>query len=61
MIATLAFFVNLKQFPVSPSGCFGCNHSDNFNNAQVPQSHSAELYEQKCQEVYQHIYENYSG
>jgi type I restriction enzyme R subunit len=23
-------------------------------------SYSAELYEQKCQQVYQHIYENYS-
>lgn len=28
---------------------------------RLPQSYSAELYEQKCQEVYQHIYENYSG
>ncbi|MEH2118153.1 type I restriction enzyme endonuclease domain-containing protein [Nostoc sp.] len=28
---------------------------------RLPQSYSAELYEQKCQEFYQHIYENYSG
>ncbi|MEH1862271.1 MAG: type I restriction endonuclease subunit R [Nostoc sp.] len=28
---------------------------------RLPQSYSTELYEQKCQEVYQHIYENYSG
>ncbi len=28
---------------------------------RLPQSYSAELYEQKCQEVYQHVYENYSG
>ncbi len=28
---------------------------------KLPQSYSAELYEQKCQEVYQHIYEKYSG
>ncbi|MFN6582226.1 MAG: type I restriction enzyme endonuclease domain-containing protein [Aulosira sp. ZfuVER01] len=28
---------------------------------RLPQSYSNELYEQKCQEVYQHIYENYSG
>ncbi|BAY61192.1 type I site-specific deoxyribonuclease HsdR [Calothrix brevissima NIES-22] len=28
---------------------------------RLPQSYSAEIYEQKCQEVYQHIYENYSG
>ncbi|MBW4608203.1 MAG: type I restriction endonuclease subunit R [Hassallia sp. WJT32-NPBG1] len=28
---------------------------------KLPQSYSAELYEQKCQSVYQHIYENYSG
>ncbi|MEH2293294.1 type I restriction endonuclease subunit R [Nostoc sp.] len=31
------------------------------NLDRLPQSYSAELYEQKCQEVYQHIYENYSG
>ncbi|WP_373528888.1 type I restriction endonuclease subunit R [Nostoc sp.] len=31
------------------------------NLDKLPQSYSAELYEQKCQEVYQHIYENYSG
>lgn len=28
---------------------------------RLPQSYSDELYEQKCQEVYQHVYENYSG
>ncbi|QIR36777.1 type I restriction endonuclease subunit R [Tolypothrix sp. PCC 7910] len=28
---------------------------------RLPQSYSAEIYEQKCQEVYQHVYENYSG
>lgn len=28
---------------------------------KLPQSYSDKLYEQKCQEVYQHIYENYSG
>ncbi|WP_238553625.1 type I restriction enzyme endonuclease domain-containing protein [Fortiea contorta] len=28
---------------------------------KLPQSYSNELYEHKCQEVYQHIYENYSG
>ncbi|MDZ8094150.1 MAG: type I restriction endonuclease subunit R [Nostoc sp. DedQUE05] len=31
------------------------------NLDKLPQSYSTELYEQKCQEVYQHIYENYSG
>jgi type I restriction enzyme R subunit len=31
------------------------------NLDRLPQSYSAELYEQKCQEVYQHVYENYSG
>ncbi|MEH1806008.1 type I restriction endonuclease subunit R [Nostoc sp.] len=31
------------------------------NLDKLPQSYSAELYEQKCQEVYQHVYENYSG
>ncbi|BDI14913.1 hypothetical protein ANSO36C_07150 [Nostoc cf. commune SO-36] len=31
------------------------------NLDKLPQSYSDELYEQKCQEVYQHIYENYSG
>jgi type I restriction enzyme, R subunit len=27
---------------------------------KLPESYSAEVYELKCQEVYQHIYENYS-
>lgn len=31
------------------------------NLDRLPQSYSDELYEQKCQEVYQHVYENYSG
>ncbi|WP_375470151.1 type I restriction endonuclease subunit R [uncultured Nostoc sp.] len=31
------------------------------NLDKLPQSYSAELYEQKCQEVYQHVYEHYSG
>ncbi|MBD2606352.1 type I restriction endonuclease subunit R [Scytonema hofmannii FACHB-248] len=31
------------------------------NLDKLPQSYSAELYEQKCQSVYQHVYENYSG
>jgi type I restriction enzyme R subunit len=28
---------------------------------RLPQSYSTELYEQKCQSVYQHVYEHYSG
>ncbi|MEH2456729.1 type I restriction enzyme endonuclease domain-containing protein [Nostoc sp.] len=31
------------------------------NLDKLPQSYSAEVYEQKCQEVYQYVYENYSG
>jgi len=28
---------------------------------KLPENYSIEIYEQKCQEVYQHVYENYSG
>jgi type I restriction enzyme R subunit len=28
---------------------------------RLPANYSIELYELKCQEIYQHIYENYSG
>jgi len=28
---------------------------------KLPQSYSTEVYEQKCSEIYQHIYESYSG
>lgn len=28
---------------------------------KLPQSYSTEVYEQKCLEIYQHIYESYSG
>ena len=28
---------------------------------KLPQSYSAELYNQECQQVFQHIYESYAG
>lgn len=28
---------------------------------QLPESYSTDVYERKCEEVYQHVYESYSG